>query len=263
MPADKAESRLSFVALSIKLADSLRVIGEVSLVRGLLEEARGYCSDAPALKAQLLRASARMHATMGANRDAMGELHNAIGLAIPSGNTELLCSLYLDLSSLFLQEGNATTATTELEEALDMVTLGEGARGEFAPTNLWRLLLRLGQLYCSTGEHQRGMTTVEDALYRARRAHSALGAAKTQSMLATEYERAGNVQKSERYRQGAIDEMRKLGDRRGTAELLLAGLKPTRTLVRVSAGGLREAEELAGEVGWAEGVRRARPKNLN
>ncbi|MEN8165500.1 MAG: AMP-binding protein, partial [Acidobacteriota bacterium] len=38
--------------------------------------------------------------------------------------------------------------------------------------------------------------------------------------------------------------------RDGRAELLLAGLKPTRTLVRVSAGVLREAEELAGEVGW-------------
>jgi len=263
MLADKAESRLAFVALSIKLADSLRVVGEVSLVRGLLEEARGYCSDAPALKAQLMRASARMHSTLGANRDAMGELQNAIGLAIPAGNTELLCSLYLDLSSLFLQEGEAKLATEELEEALNMVTLGEGARGEFGPPNLWRLLLRLGQLYCSTGEHRRGMGTAEDALYRARQIRSALGAAKTQSMLATEYERVGNLQKSERYRQGAIDEMRKLGDRRGTAELLLAGLKPTRTLVRVSAGVLREAEELAGEVGWAEGVLKARPKSIS
>jgi len=263
MLADKAQSRLAFVSLSIKLSESLRVGGAVSLARGLLDESHGYCSDAPALKAELLRASARLHASLGTVRPATAELQNAIGLAIPTGNTELLCNLYLDLSSLMLQDGNSGGAIDELEEGLNMVTLGEGARGEFGPDNLWRLLLRLGQLYCAEGLHERGVKTAEDALYRARQIHSALGAAKTQSMLATEYEKLGNLQKSERFRQGAIDEMRKLGDRRGTAELLLAGLKPTRTLVRVSASVLREAEQLAGEVGWAEGVQKARPKRVN
>ena len=50
--------------------------------------------------------------------------------------------------------------------------------------------------------------------------------------------------------------MRKLGDRRGTAELLLAGTSPTRTLPRLGPN-LEEARALANEVGWAEGARKA------
>jgi hypothetical protein len=73
------------------------------------------------------------------------------------------------------------------------------------------------------------------------------------------FEKAGNAIKAERYRQAAVDEMRRLGDRRGTAELLLAGSGPTRRLLRITPASLREARELAAEVGWAEGVRRAKP----
>jgi len=62
---------------------------------------------------------------------------------------------------------------------------------------------------------------------------------------------------AEQYRDAAVNEMRRLGDRRGTAELLLSGLSPTRTLVRVNPAQLREARELADEVGWSEGVQRA------
>jgi hypothetical protein len=76
-------------------------------------------------------------------------------------------------------------------------------------------------------------------------------------LLATLYEKAGHAQKAERYRQAAIEEMRRLGDRRGTAELLLAGGDPTRRLLRITPASLREARELADEVGWAEGVKRA------
>ena len=51
--------------------------------------------------------------------------------------------------------------------------------------------------------------------------------------------------------------LRRLGDRRGTAELLLAGTSPTRTLLRIAPKSLEEARELALEVGWREGVVRS------
>ena len=45
--------------------------------------------------------------------------------------------------------------------------------------------------------------------------------------------------------------------RRGTAELLLYGTSPGRTLMRISPEVLSEARELAREVGWTEGEQRA------
>jgi hypothetical protein len=51
--------------------------------------------------------------------------------------------------------------------------------------------------------------------------------------------------------------MRRLGDRRGTAELLLSGTSPTRTIPRVSPQLLGEARDLAREIGWSEGTARA------
>ena len=89
--------------------------------------------------------------------------------------------------------------------------------------------------------------------------HSRLGTARVQATLASLYESDGNAVKAERYRQAAVDEMRRLGDRRGTAELLLAGAGPTRRLLRITPASLREARELAAEVGWTEGVHRAKP----
>ena len=47
-----------------------------------------------------------------------------------------------------------------------------------------------------------------------------------------------------------------MGDRRGTAELLLSGASSTSTMVRIEPNALREARELAKEIGWSEGVRR-------
>ena len=48
-----------------------------------------------------------------------------------------------------------------------------------------------------------------------------------------------------------------MGDRRGTAELLLYGTGSGRTLLKISPDALREAHELASEVGWSEGEARA------
>ena len=59
---------------------------------------------------------------------------------------------------------------------------------------------------------------------------SRLGAARVQQLLAQLCDKAGLGGKAERYRQAAINEMRNLGDRRATAELLLNDT-PTRSAV--------------------------------
>jgi hypothetical protein len=95
-------------------------------------------------------------------------------------------------------------------------------------------------------------------LAQAQRVGARAGAARVQSLLASCHERLGNHMLAERHRRAAVDELRKMGDRRGTAELLLYGTGPGRTLMRISPEVLREARELASEVGWAEGEERAR-----
>ncbi|HUH05475.1 MAG TPA: protein kinase [Kofleriaceae bacterium] len=255
--SDDDDNRIRFVTLSVKLAEALRVGGEFGLARGVVEEARGYCRDSPVLAAQLLRASAHLSLTEGNTTEAIDTVRRAIGQTIPTGRTELLCELYLDLSSMLLRDAHSSIASAELEEAIDLVTLGEGANADHGPPNLWRLLLRLAQLYAAMGQAERIVQYGEASLKHARRAGSRVGSARVQSMLAAHYERVGNVQRAERYRQAAVDEMRRLGDRRGTAELLLQGVRPTRTLMRISAESLHEARVLAQEVGWEEGVTRA------
>ncbi|MBL8621105.1 MAG: hypothetical protein JNK64_07360 [Myxococcales bacterium] len=95
------------------------------------------------------------------------------------------------------------------------------------------------------------------ALAQAQRAGSAAGSARARALLATAYEKLGNHILAERHRRGAVEEMRKLGDRRGTAELLLYGASPGRTLMKIAPEVLKEARELAREVGWTEGESRA------
>ncbi|MBW2277608.1 MAG: hypothetical protein JRF63_08970 [Deltaproteobacteria bacterium] len=252
-------SRIRFVTISIKLSDALRVGGELGLARGVVDEAMGHCSGAPTLEAQLLRASGHLSLTEGDTENAIATVRRAIGHAIPAGQTDMLSELYLDLSSMYLRNGQPGSARDELEEGIDLATLGEGAAAEAGPHTLWRMLLRLAQLCDSHGEPERSRSLAVSALRHARRVHSRLGTARVQATLATLYENDGNAVKAERYRQAAVDEMRRLGDRRGTAELLLAGSGPTRRLLRITPASLREARELAAEVGWTEGVERAKP----
>ncbi len=257
LESDDEDARIRFVTIAVKLAEALRVGGELGLARGVVEEAKSYCRDAPDLEAQLLRAHSHIVASEGHAGLALDILRRAIGMAIPTGKTELLCELYLDISATHLRSGYSANASAELEEVVDLVTAGEGPSAQHGPDILWRVLLRLAQLHAALDQPSRARDLGEHALRHARRVGSRVGSARVQAMLAAHYERLGNVQKAERYRQAAVDEMRRLGDRRGTAELLLQGVDPTRTMLRITPGSLREARELALEVGWLEGAQRA------
>jgi Protein kinase domain/AAA ATPase domain len=245
-----------FVVLSVKLADSLRVRGEIALARGVLSEARSWCDGAAELEARISRASAEILVAEDDLPAATGSLRRAIGQALSGGGGELIAELYLDLSTVLMRAGNADAARRELEECLDLVTFGEGASARSGPAILWRVIMRLGQLADGANDPVRAVQLGECALMHARRVKSRLGGARVQSFLASVCDRAGHDTKASRYRAAAVDEMRRLGDRRGTAELLLAGTSPTRTLPRLSPQ-LDEAQILADEVGWTEGVRRA------
>jgi eukaryotic-like serine/threonine-protein kinase len=254
---DDNQLRHDFVEISVKLADSLRVRGAVALGRGLLDEAAQHCHGSPVLAAQLLRAKSHLQSTAGDLAGALATSREAIGLAIAAGNTSALTDLYLDLSMLYLRSGRADHAAAELEECIDLVTLGEGPGAEQGPAQMWHLLVRLAHLYRSLQQSDKARRIAEHALVQSRRASSGVGVARSQALLAEICEQLTDFDAARTYRQSAVEELRRLGDRRGTAELLLAGAEPTRSFMRISPTSLREARDLADEVGWTEGIRRA------
>ncbi|HEU5055523.1 MAG TPA: protein kinase [Kofleriaceae bacterium] len=260
---DDPAKRAQFVTVAVKLAESLRVSGELGLARGLIEEVQYHCAESRALRAQLLRASAHLQGSKGEVAEALRSLREAIGLSIISGQRDLLCELYLDVATTQLREGQVSAATSELEEGIDLVTAGEGGAGSEGPPSLWRLLLRLAQLYALDGKRPEAVRSGQHALRHANRVGARVGAARIQSMLAGQLEEIGDTERARALRRAAVEEMRRLGDRRATAELLLDGARPTKTYAPIGPSSLREAQELAEEIGWTEGVERARALPTN
>jgi hypothetical protein len=247
-----------FVSLSVKLADVLRTRGETALARGILAEARDW-SSSPRLVSMIDRASAAIALSEGDLDGAIAALRRGVGRAIGSGDMNLVCELYLDLSTALLRAGDAEGATRELVECIDVATLGEGFTAIDGPESFWRILRAQAQLIDAGGDSYRGLRLAEAALFHAQRVRSRLGAARVQQLLATLCDKAGLGSKAERYRQAAITEMRNLGDRRATAELLLSET-PARGAV-VKSGRMQDAMTLSKEIGWAEGHERAKRKS--
>ena len=241
-----------------KLADVLRTRGETALARGVLAEARDW-SGAPMLVAMVDRAGASIALSEGDVDGAIVSLRRGVGRAIATGDMGLVCELYLDLSVALLRAGDATTALHELVECIDLATLGEGFTAIDGPEPFWRILRAQAQMVDNQGDSYRALRLAEAALFHAQRVRSRLGAARVQQLLATLCDKAGLGGKAERYRAAAINEMRTLGDRRATAELLLNDT-PARTAV-VVPGRIHDAMQLTKEIGWTEGHERAKRKS--
>ena len=246
-----------FVSLSVKLADVLRARGETSLARGILAEARDW-SSAPYMMSMIERASAAIALSEGDVDGAIASLRRGVGRAIGSGDMNLVCELYLDLGQALLRHGDAEGANRELVECIDLATLGEGFTATDGPESFWRILRAQAQMVDASGDAYRALRLAEAALFHAQRVRSRLGAARVQQLLATLCDKAGLAGKAERYRQAAIHEMRSLGDRRATAELLLSDTPPKTALVVQNR--LADAMTLTKEIGWTEGHERAKRK---
>lgn len=251
-------AELEFVQLSVKLADVLRGRGETALARGILAEARDW-SSAPLLVSMIDRASAAIAVSEGDIEGAIASLRRGVGRAIGSGDMNLVCELYLDLSTALLRAGDADTAHRELVECIDLATLGEGFTATTGPEPFWRILRAQAQMVETAGDSYRALRLAEAALFHAQRVRSRLGAARVQQVLATLCDKAGLGGKAERYRQAAITEMRSLGDRRATAELLLNDTPPRAAVVVHTR--LQDAIQLTKEIGWTEGHERAKRKS--
>jgi len=169
------------------------------------------------------------------------------------------CGRYLDLATGLWRAGDDEAASRELVECVVLATLGGGFTAIDGPESFWRVLRAQAQLIDTAGDSYRALRLAEAALFHAQRVRSRLGAARVQQLLASLCDKAGLNGKAERYRQAAITEMRSLGDRRATAELLLTDA-PARGAV-VVPGRIQDAMTLSKEIGWAEGHDRAKRKS--
>lgn len=221
--ADQDDVHLAsdFVGVSVKLANVLRGGGNLGLARGVLAEARDW-ADAPVLQARLDQALARVAESETDYPAAIALLRRAIGGAISGGNLTLVVEIYCELSSALIESGDRNGAASELAECLDIVTFGEGARAEFGPPNLWQLIKRQAMLRAVRGDFEIALTAGEAALAQAQRAGIQAGVVKVATLLVQLAINVGNAPLAERYRQLVVSEMRSLGDKRSTAELLAA-----------------------------------------
>jgi serine/threonine-protein kinase len=255
---DDGSAEGQFVMLSVRLADVLRTRGETALARGVLAEARDW-SGSPMLVALIDRSSSAIALSEGDVDGAIVSLRRGVGRAISTGDMNLVCDLYLDLSIALLRAGDPESALRELVECIDLATLGEGFTAIDGPESFWRILRAQAQMVDNAGDSYRALRLAEAALFHAQRVGSRLGAARVQHLLAQLCEKAGLGGKAERYRQSAINELRNLGDRRATAELLLNDA-PTRSAMVVTSS-LDDAIQLTKEIGWSEGLESAKRKS--
>jgi hypothetical protein len=165
-----------------------------------------------------------------------------------------VCELYLDLAAALVRSGDPDAALSELVECIDLVTLGEGPSSFDGPDPFWRILRAQAQLLESLGDSYKALRVAEAALFHAQRVRSRFGVARVQQLLAQLCDKAGLDGKAERYRQQAVGEMRSLGDRRATAEIMLADLPAKGAVVIRPRSG--EPLPLSGEISRPEGGKR-------
>ncbi len=257
-----------FAAASIRLADVLRYVGEYGLSAGTLDEAE-LMQPPTAQAAALVRARGRLAIDQGDLERGSALLRDAIGLAMPLGDRHFMCETYVDLAGALAKKGDPAAAATELVEGINLVTLGDGLEGAVAVPRLWLLGLRLARLQLEADDVTSAEKTATASLRHASPEEAAQGRGRLYALLAKIADLQGRREDALAFRSRAIDDLRQIGDRRSTAQLLLENARATRDLRPLAAsegsprirGATPEdtaiAYELAAEIGWEDGVRMA------
>jgi tetratricopeptide (TPR) repeat protein len=254
------------VDASLLLAELLRLSGEKRLALGTLDEA-GLNPQSERQQAVADRIRGLIALRSGDPRKAISLLQRAVGAALRAGERNMLCQTYIDLADALVSTGQADRAIDELRQAIDVITLGEGMRTTTPPDRLWRVGKALAEKYLAAGKTAEAKEMALSAHAHARRLGWPLAQGRLSALLAQICEAADEHSPALRHRANAIEEMRRLGDRRSTAELLIESAKATRRRRRPDSEPitgtawvanpdetLRLASRLAAEIGWDEGV---------
>lgn len=115
--------------------------------------------------------------------DRAEQLRTAVGAAIVAGDTDAIASSYLELARSLVADHHADVAVWELEQAVDVLTSGDGPATDTPPAPLWRVLLALAAIYDGIGEAGRARTTARHAWRAANHTHSLTGRHRASALL--------------------------------------------------------------------------------
>lgn len=207
----------------------------------------------------LQRVLARALQAAGEPRKAVDAFTRALGPLIALGEPGAILDLYAELGKAYLDAGEKERALREVQEGLDMCTLGEGPRAQI-DVSLWRYLVSVSDIHRSLGQARDALTWAEHALFQAERTEDPLGLLRAHSQMAWILRELNQPMLAEQHLARALDHSRHFGDRLTTAEILLE-----RGRVRAHRGKLGDAQRyydealrLARSVEWTEGVRNAK-----
>jgi serine/threonine protein kinase/tetratricopeptide (TPR) repeat protein len=223
--------------------------------------------QAAELESEMQRALGRCLARKRDWAGAIEAYQRALGPLIAQGRRAALLELYADLGRAHANLGKLERGIAELNEGLDMCTLGDGPRAT-VDVSMWRYLLTLAELHergdpgqPSAGAKLRNARIWADhALFQAERRSEDLGQMRAHETLGRLLRGLGQPMLAEQHVGRGLELSRKLGDRRTSAELLLL-----RAELRNAAGRpdearrcLDEALRLAELLEWERGTKRAR-----
>jgi serine/threonine-protein kinase len=110
-------------------------------------------------------------------------LREAIGDAIAAGDPDDLARAYLGLARFLVARGRERDAVRELEEGVDMLTAGAGARARHAPPMLWQLLAALASIHAASGAVVAAQRAALAAYQQASASHSVVGRDRARALI--------------------------------------------------------------------------------
>lgn len=240
--------------LTLRLAQTLRFSGDAQGAQLVIKDALLVSEPNPPLHARLLKTLALVFLDRAASNEAVRTMEQAVRSAILGMDPELLNEMYIKLGKVLAGLGKWSTASEELTEGILLVTGGDGAKSQSAPRSFWRLLSQLAEIQFHEKASDLAVATASDALLQAQREDTLIGQARCHHQLSQLFDRMDREGAAEEHHGSALAAFRRMGDRRSTAECMIghAAKRP-----QEHADLLREAQVLAKQIGWEEGVQAA------
>ena len=196
---------------------------------------------------------------MQRNEEAGRAFAQLAGTALALGDPEILLQAHDDYAQSLAEAGELAKAKAEMQQGLDMVTMGEGPRADL-DFPIWRYLLRIADLCHRLGEERASLQFCRHAVWRAERSGNSLALMRSHTDLARAFTRSGQATRGEKHRARAIALSREFGDRKTSAELLLERAQYKLMLPRPDEAKAcaETALKLSEVLDWRLGVRDAR-----
>jgi len=240
--------------ISLKLGNALRCSGHYLAAEVTYKEALAACARYPLLRARLQSGMAKLLVQRGLTEEGLGAMRLALTQAHATESTALISEMYVDLSDMLSGLGRTESAAAEFDEAIALVTSGDGAHTAVPPRGFWKLMARAAEVHRKLADVPRALEMASLALQHAQREQSLVGQAQSHLLLARFNDEPRQRDQFDDHYASAVAAFKRLGDRRSVAECLL--LQASRFPGR-RPELLAQALELSQQIDWTDGVNEA------